>query len=114
MITLRIIYLYSTTLSILGFVIICATIDELWSSYQVPQPAAQPQKVGLAPKALRCFSMVSNGKKLLSTKSVAVENLACLNGIRVLSTTWIVLYHTYYQAIINPMYNPYGLLKVYW
>lgn len=56
--------------------------------------------------------MLTNGKKLLSTKSVAVDNLACLNGMRVLSTTWIVLYHTYYQAIVNPMYNPLTFLKV--
>lgn len=93
--------------------ILIATLHDLWFSYYQIQPAAdQPKKVGLPVKALRCFSMLTNGKKLLATKSAAVDNLACLNGMRVLSTTWIVLYHTYYEAIINPMYNPLGFLKV--
>lgn len=93
--------------------ILIATLHDLWFSYYQIQ-RHQPKKVGLPVKALRCFSMLTNGKKLLSTKSAAVDNLACLNGMRVLSTTWIVLYHTYYEAIINPMYNPLGLLKVYY
>jgi len=102
---------YSVTLSVLGLVILTATLRDVWFSYYQSQPD-QPRKIGLAVRALQCFSMLTNGKKLLSTKSGAVDNLACLNGIRVLSTTWIVLYHTYYQAIINPMYNPLAFLKV--
>ena len=97
-------------MSLLGLVIILATSHELWLEYY--ERPAQQKKTGLTMKSLHCFSMLTNGRKLLSTKSVAVDNLSCLNGIRVLSTTWIVLYHTYFQAIINEMYNPLTFLKV--
>ncbi len=70
--------------SLLGLVILLATSHELWLEYY--ERPIQPQKVGLVLKSLHCFSMLSNGRKLLSTKSGAVDNLACLNGIRVLST----------------------------
>jgi hypothetical protein len=98
----------SVILSLLGLVVLLATSHELWLRYQ--NRAVEPKEMAM--KALHCFSMLANGKKLLSTKSNAVDNLACLNGIRVLSTTWIVLYHTYYQAIINPMYNAFTLIEV--
>lgn len=98
-----------TTLSLLGCIVLAATAHDVWLTYL--NRSVQPKKVTLSLQALRCFSMLTNGKKLLSTKSNAVDNLACLNGMRVLSTTWIVLYHTYYQAIVNPMYNPLTFLK---
>ena len=90
-------------MSVLGFVIILATSHELWLEYEQP---TQPKNAGLAMKSLHCFSMLTNGRKLLTTKSVAFENLSCLNGIRVLSTTLVVLCHTYIEALRNEMYNP--------
>ncbi|XP_059352860.1 nose resistant to fluoxetine protein 6-like isoform X2 [Daphnia carinata] len=97
------------TLSLLGCIVLAATAHDLWLTYQ--NRPIQPKKASLSLQALHCFSMLTNGRKLLSTKSIVVDNLACLNGMRVLSTTWIVLYHSYYQAIINPMYNPLTFLK---
>ena len=101
--------LESVTLSVLGLVTILATSHELWLEYERP---TQPNNVGLAVKLLHCFSMLTNGRKLLSTKSVAVDNISCLYGIRVLSMGWIVLAHTYLEAIRKEMYNPSTFLKV--
>ena len=104
--------LYNTnrvTLSLLGFVILAASAHELWLLYN--DRTIEPNKDRLALKALHCFSLVTNGRRLLSTKSAAAENISCLNGIRVLSTTWIVIYHTYFQAITHEMYNTFTFLE---
>ncbi|KAL3857066.1 hypothetical protein ACJMK2_011762 [Sinanodonta woodiana] len=42
----------------------------------------------------KCFSIISNAKKLVDTKT-AVGPLACLNGIRVISMWWVIQGHTY-------------------
>ena len=42
---------------------------------------------------LLCFSLYTNGCKLLNTKQSA-ETLSCLNGIRVISMMWVILGHT--------------------
>lgn len=80
-------------LSLLCLLIFLATAHELWLTYN--KKVFNPKKVGKALQALNSFSMIENCRKLLSTKSAVVENLGCLNGIRVLSTAWIVLFHTY-------------------
>ena len=68
---------------------------------------------GLALRVLHCFSLVSNGRKLLSTKTASSNNnLGCLHGIRFLSATWVVMGHTWYQATFQPTYSRSVLLKV--
>ena len=42
---------------------------------------------------LLCFSVISNGEKILNTKQ-AQGNIAAINGIRTISTTWVILGHT--------------------
>ncbi|KAF6032486.1 hypothetical protein EB796_009205 [Bugula neritina] len=42
---------------------------------------------------LMCFSLYTNGYKLLSTKQPP-GSLKCLHGIRFLSLTWVILGHT--------------------
>jgi hypothetical protein len=45
-------------------------------------------------RILVCFSIYSNGKKLLSTKKTA-GTIDCVNGIRLLSMFWVVVGHTW-------------------
>ena len=56
---------------------------------------------GTLGKTLQAFSLYTNGSKLLSTNRPA-GNLGCLNGIRFLSMSWVILGHSYafglYQA----------------
>ena len=42
---------------------------------------------------LLCFSVITNGEKILNTKQ-APGNIAAINGIRTISTTWVILGHT--------------------
>lgn len=56
---------------------------------------------GLFLRALHCFSAINNGRKLLSTKTGA-GNLGCLNGIRVMSTFWVVMGHSLLNFISGP------------
>ena len=37
--------------------------------------------------------MITNGEKILNTKQ-APGNIAAINGIRTISTTWVILGHT--------------------
>ena len=51
-----------------------------------------------------CFSIYTNGKKLLGTKKVE-GNIDCLNGIRFFSMCWVVLGHTFYVISLTPWSN---------
>ena len=46
---------------------------------------------------LSCFSAIGNIRRIFSSSDG--QDLCCLNGVRVLSTTWIVLYHSYHYAV---------------
>jgi hypothetical protein len=50
------------------------------------------------------FSLFTNIPKWLSTRPSA-DDLGCLHGIRVLSTTYIVLAHTWYVITFVPFWN---------
>jgi len=49
--------------------------------------------LGALGEFLMCFSLYTNGYKLLSTKQPP-GSLKCLHGIRFLSLTWVILGHT--------------------
>lgn len=49
-----------------------------------------------------CFSMYRNAKKLFSYDSER-ENLTCINGIKVLSTIWVIFGHRF---LINGFAGP--------
>ena len=46
-------------------------------------------------KFLVCYSLYSNGQRLLSTKSIGKDHLDCMNGMRFLSMTWVVVGHSF-------------------
>lgn len=52
------------------------------------------------------FSFYTNGKKLLSyEKAKSDDTLHCLHGIRVITTQWIVLGHSYLLYALLPIQN---------
>ena len=99
-------------LVLLGCLNVFATSRETWKLLQMQQPI-DSDKDGLTLSIVHCFSVVSNGRKLLSTKIASTNyNLGCLHGIRFLSATWVVMGHTWYQATFQPTYSRSVLLKV--
>lgn len=63
-----------------------------------------PKRHSMAVKLLLCFSLKTNGSKLLSTQK-SEGNIDCINGIRFLSMAWVVLGHTFYGSTLVPMEN---------
>ena len=60
-----------------------------------------------------CFSLYTNGKKLLGTKKVE-GNIDCLNGIRFFSMSWVVLGHSWYIISLTPWTNQLAVNYVSW
>lgn len=98
-------------MSVLGLLIITATLQETVRQYLLGRPI-DAKTDALAVRVIHCFSVLSNGRKLLSTKSSA-ESFSCLHGIRVLSTTWVIMAHTYLIAAQFLPYNLYMVIQVY-
>lgn len=64
-------------------------------------------------QALLAFSVYSNGMKLLSYKEVKSPGMMnCLHGIRVISTQWVVIGHTFVMYITLPIRNKTVIPKV--
>nr|KAG5692737.1 hypothetical protein BaRGS_033848 [Batillaria attramentaria] len=53
---------------------------------------------GFVAKLLMCFSVYTNGAKLLSTKQTG-GTLSCVHGVRFFSMTWVVLGHTFLMPV---------------
>jgi len=102
--------MFRVTLSLLGLLALLATLYESWREF-CDRPI-DTRKEGLPIRFLHCFSVLNNGRKILSTKANSSDNLACLNGIRVLSTTWVVMGHAYGDVDLYPSYNDQALFKV--
>ena len=67
---------------------------------------------GKAVEALHCFSALTNGRKMLAASAPGVQNFACLNGLRVISTTWVIMGHTYYIFSLTRVANFSAIVKV--
>ena len=52
-------------------------------------------------KLLKSFSIYSNGKALLSTVSTSKDHLDCMNGMRFISMTWVVLGHSFFISFFG-------------
>lgn len=64
-------------------------------------------------QTLVAFSVYTNASKLLSYDPPKSRNvMQCLHGIRVISTQWVVLAHTYAALIALPSQNPIYYVEV--
>ena len=72
----------------------------------------EDSKKGLGMRFLLCFSAYTNGQKLMSTRRNP-KNIDCINGIRTMAMSWVVLGHTYFFASqIVPWENKFTLEDV--
>ncbi|CAB0036485.1 unnamed protein product [Trichogramma brassicae] len=72
--------------------------------------APETSTTGLT-KTLVRFSFIRNAEAVLSTK-VHEGNLPVINGIRVISTAWIVLFHEYFVQLFGVNVNVLDIPKV--
>uniref|UniRef100_A0AAR5PLN8 Nose resistant-to-fluoxetine protein N-terminal domain-containing protein n=2 Tax=Dendroctonus ponderosae TaxID=77166 RepID=A0AAR5PLN8_DENPD len=72
---------------------------------KIMRVASEPQHTILV-----AFSVYSNGKKLFKTQQNASE-LACLNGIRVLSMVWVLAGHSVSVTVSGPVSNALDVLE---
>lgn len=88
------IFAFRVTLSLIGLLVLISTVHEVWRAFhKIP---FDPKIDGNVVNYLHCFSFLNNGRKLLSMKSPpGGGNLNCIHGIRVLSTFWVVIGHTW-------------------
>ncbi|GFU16706.1 nose resistant to fluoxetine protein 6 [Nephila pilipes] len=77
-----------TVLCFFGFLMLIGTLIEMYYY------CAEKKIIGLPLQLLVCFSLISNFKKFVNTKSSS-QKLSCLHGFRFLSMSWIILAHTY-------------------
>ncbi len=104
-------FAYRVVLCFLGLAALVATLHEGWREYR-NRPINIKEEGLPVRRVLHCFSSLNCGRKLISTKVKSSENLNCLNGIRVLSTTWVVMGHSFLQASWHTVFNGIFLLQV--
>lgn len=102
-------FFYRVILCTIGALIIIASLYDIWCTHYVNH---QTSHESLPSRLTLCFSAYRNGNYLLSSKASVTDNLSCLNGLRVLSTTWIVFYHVYYVMVVETMYNRQDFMAV--
>ena len=94
--------------SIIGVFIVSGTAFDFWivmSGNSMEDLAKQNSILTFCMKFLMCFSAYTNGKRLLSTESGGKDHLDCLNGIRFISMTWVVIGHSFFAIMSGAMRN---------
>ncbi|XP_066247299.1 nose resistant to fluoxetine protein 6-like [Euwallacea similis] len=59
---------------------------------------ADAYKTNFPLRILLAFSAITNGNKILFIESKPKDSITCLNGLRVISISWIILVHTYLEV----------------
>ncbi|CAH1100858.1 unnamed protein product [Psylliodes chrysocephalus] len=83
--------------AILGFIVILATLDDIYCNNQ-------KQTKGCIQLVVTAFSAYTNGKKLFELPKYPSE-VSCVDGLKVLSMVWIVLLHACKVLMERPSYN---------
>ena len=97
-------------LSLIGFLVASVTIQEAWRMYRGTN--FDVEKDGKLISALHCFSVLNNGRKILSmTVSSSNDNFGCIHGLRFISTCWVVLAHSF-QLVARRIMNKNALKEV--
>lgn len=93
-----IVLLIYTIFSLIGCLTVIGTLLDLIS------PITEDEKIKpqtMKKRILMCFSAYTNGKHLLSTKSSGQDHFNCLNGMRFLSMTWVILGHSFGSSLFT-------------
>ena len=88
-----------TILWVMGVLIFVSTLLDLWQRF-VSKNRFPDRFLGL----VQGFSAYHNTCKLFNTNTGS-DNLGCINGIRFISMTWVVMGHTFQQFLSVPFLN---------
>ena len=95
-------------LGILSFFIVLGTFIDIlrigFDYYKNDVTKKSPSQTNLGLKLLLSFSLYTNLKAIMATNQQGSETLTCLNGMRFISMTWVVLGHNFafiFNANIN-------------
>ena len=86
-----------TVLSIIGLLVLIGTTMDMYNIFLVSSKKDSKSQ-GLGFKLLLSFSAYTNGVNLMKTDSAGSGHLDCLNGIRFLSMTWVVVGHSWLSS----------------
>jgi peptidoglycan/LPS O-acetylase OafA/YrhL len=75
----------------------CTSILSLGTAVKISEKEYFEQ-LGIGYRILLAFSIQRNARKLLSSKT-GPSDITCLHGLRVLSSGWVILAHTYYLLL---------------
>ena len=89
--------------------IVFGTVVEIVYAFLLNKPTPE----NLLAKLLLCFSLYTNGKRLLSTESVGKDHLDCMNGMRFLSMTWVVMGHAFFLPFMSKTRNLKDTMDLY-
>ena len=94
-------------MAVVGFLLILGTAVDILIRKKILQ------KTNILVEIIKCFSVYTNGGKLLNTRQAdGSGHLGCLNGIRTISMLWIILGHVYLIGSGVFMKNPLDVEKV--
>jgi len=100
-------------LALLAAVMLLGTVADVYQRFHAEEEANIAQPVWL--RVLKCFSIYTNGKKVLDSRAGGSDHLGCLGGIRTISMMWVILCHSYLGAFsnVNTIMNRSVLLKAF-
>ena len=89
--------------SIILIFMISGTALDMWDSLAGSKPV---KRNNIILKSVLSFSVYTNSRHLLSTVSVGSDHLDCMNGMRFLSMTWVIVGHSFFILLM-----PYSALR---
>ena len=87
-------YVMVTVLVIIGVFILLGTVMEIYQAQQTldkPLEDAKKKTSGLASDIIKSFSLIQNTKFIFQKPSSSSQRLGCLEGMRSMSMTWVIL-----------------------
>ena len=91
-----------TLFSIIGFFIVIGTIYDLYC-HNIMENTEKSNS--FLSKFVLCFSAYANLKMVMSTQQSGKDHLDCMNGIRFISMTWVVLGHAMLMILNGAVRN---------
>ena len=105
-------YVAVATFSFLGLLLIAGTVYDAYLrlTADTDLPEKKQETVEQQNKYLLSFSVLRNLEFVLSTKATGSDRLDCIEGIRAISMTWVVLGHSFlfssYFLYVNNKIDP--------